>query len=57
MSLEDILDRMVITSDLVETFDDQSVRCLACAHKCKLKPGQRGVCKIRFNQDGRLMVP
>jgi len=57
MSLEDILDRMVTTSDLAETFDDRSVRCLACAHKCKLKPGQRGVCKIRFNQAGRLMVP
>lgn len=57
MSLEDILDRMVTTSELAETLDDQSVRCLACAHQCKIKPGQRGVCKIRFNQAGRLMVP
>jgi len=57
MSLEDILDRMVTSSELAETLDDQSLRCLACAHQCKIKPGQRGICKIRFNQDGRLMVP
>jgi len=57
MSLEDILDCMVTTSELAETLDDQSLQCLACAHQCKIKPGQRGVCKIRFNQDGRLMVP
>ena len=57
MSLEDILDQMVTTSELAETFDDKSVRCLACAHQCKIKPGQKGICKIRFNQGGRLMVP
>jgi len=57
MSLEDILDRMVTTSELAVTLADQSIQCLACAHQCKIKPGQRGVCKIRFNQDGRLMVP
>jgi pyruvate formate lyase activating enzyme len=57
MSLEDVLDRMVTAGELAENLADQSVRCLACAHQCILKPGQRGICKIRFNQDGRLMVP
>ncbi len=57
MSLEELLDRMVTTSELSEILDDQVVQCLACAHRCKINPGQRGVCKIRFNQDGRLMVP
>lgn len=57
MSLQDILDRMVTTSELAETLDNESVRCLACAHRCRIKPGQRGICKIRFNQSGRLMVP
>ena len=33
------------------------MRCYACAHRCILKPGQRGVCKMRFNQDGVLRVP
>ncbi len=57
MSLESVLDQMVIAGELVETFDDESVRCLACAHRCKIKPGQRGICKIRYNHAGRLMVP
>jgi len=57
MSLEGVLDGMVTVGELAESFDDQTVRCLACAHQCKLKPGQRGICKIRFNQEGRLMVP
>ncbi len=57
MSLEELLDRMVTTSELAESLEDKSIRCLACAHQCNIKPGQRGICKIRFNQDGRLMVP
>jgi len=35
----------------------ESVRCLACAHRCLIKPGKRGLCKVRFNRDGILMVP
>jgi pyruvate formate lyase activating enzyme len=57
MSLENVLDKMVTASDLAEMSADQTVSCLACAHRCKIKPDQRGVCKIRFNQSGRLMVP
>src|SRR5207245_3403919 len=33
------------------------VRCYACGHRCLIPPGQRGVCKVRWNDDGRLMVP
>ena len=33
------------------------MRCYACAHRCTLKPGQRGICQMRFNQDGELRVP
>jgi pyruvate formate lyase activating enzyme len=35
-----------------------SLICTACGHRCQLRPGQRGVCKVRFNdQDGVLRVP
>jgi len=57
MNLQSVLDQLVTSSELVETFDDQSLRCLACAHRCRIKPGKRGICQIRFNQSGRLMVP
>jgi pyruvate formate lyase activating enzyme len=33
------------------------LRCLACAHRCLLAPGRRGICKVRFNRDGVLEVP
>ncbi len=33
------------------------LRCLACGHRCLLAPGRRGVCQVRFNRDGKLMVP
>lgn len=36
---------------------DEAVRCYACAHNCLIKPGRRGVCKVRFNNHGTLMVP
>lgn len=37
--------------------DEETVQCFACAHRCKLKPGEFGVCKLRFNHEGTLMVP
>jgi pyruvate formate lyase activating enzyme len=57
MTLQDYLDQYVRPGDLAEKLDNQAVRCLACAHSCQLKPGQRGICKIRFNQDGTLQTP
>lgn len=57
MGLQDELDRLAIPGELAEQLADGSVRCLACAHQCSIKPGKRGVCKIRFNKDGQLQVP
>ena len=57
MKLQDYLDQFTTTSHLADQEGDGTVRCLACAHTCRLKPGQRGICKIRFNQDGELQVP
>lgn len=42
---------------LVETHPDGAVRCLACAHRCLIKPGRRGICQVRFNDNGVLRVP
>jgi pyruvate formate lyase activating enzyme len=33
------------------------VRCLACGHRCRIPEGAVGVCKVRFNHNGRLRVP
>ncbi len=42
---------------LVRDEGDGVVRCLACGHRCKVKPGREGVCRVRFNRDGELQVP
>lgn len=57
MKLQDYLDQFTRPSQLAEGAGDDAVRCLACAHTCRMKPGQRGICKIRFNKDGELQVP
>ncbi len=51
------LDVLTRPGDLVETLDDGSLRCLACAHRCLLNPGRRGICGVRFNDAGTLKVP
>src|SRR6516225_10679926 len=37
--------------------EDDRIRCLACGHRCLLTEGRRGICKVRFMQDGQLKVP
>ncbi len=35
---------------------DDSVRCVACAHRCLIRPGRAGICQVRGNVSGRLMT-
>jgi pyruvate formate lyase activating enzyme len=42
---------------LVEHIDRGRIRCYSCGHQCPIPDGAAGVCKVRFNQGGRLMVP
>lgn len=53
----DLLDTLTVEGTLYEKLPDQSVRCFACGHRCLIRAGRRGICQVRFNQDGRLMVP
>src|SRR5438876_1124301 len=42
---------------LYERLPENEVRCYACAHRCLIKDGLRGICKVRYNRGGTLMVP
>ncbi len=35
---------------------DGAVRCVACAHRCLVRPGRAGICRVRENRDGRLVT-
>jgi len=43
--------------ELIERIDRGRIRCYSCGHQCPIPDGALGVCKVRFNQGGRLMVP
>jgi pyruvate formate lyase activating enzyme len=39
---------------LYAKLEKQIVRCSLCAHRCTIKPGRRGICGVRENQEGTL---
>lgn len=56
-TLAEALDARTQSGDLYRSAGDGSVRCLACGLTCLIRPGRRGVCRVRFNADGVLRVP
>jgi pyruvate formate lyase activating enzyme len=42
---------------LIQHKPDGAIQCFACGHRCVIKPGRDGVCRVRFNEDGTLLVP
>jgi len=56
-SLKQILKNYTAEGDLYEKLDQDRVRCFACGHRCVVLPGLDGICRVRYNEAGRLMVP
>jgi pyruvate formate lyase activating enzyme len=56
-TLASVLDEMTAEGELYEKLPDGSVRCFACAHRCLIREGKRGICQVRFNRGGGLRVP
>jgi len=57
--LTQLLEDSTATSapELVQPLSDGALRCVACGHRCIIRPGRAGVCRVRFNADGALRVP
>jgi pyruvate formate lyase activating enzyme len=51
------LDARTMEGTLAQSLPDGAVRCVACGHRCLIRDGRRGICRVRFNQGGRLLVP
>ena len=43
--------------ELIQRRDNGDIQCFACGHRCLVKPGRDGVCRVRFNENGTLLVP
>ncbi len=58
-TLADVLEARTAEAapELVESIDGGRLRCHACGHACPIPDGHVGVCKVRFNRGGRLLVP
>ena len=51
------LDRRTAEGVLYERLPESAVRCVACGHRCLIRDGRRGICKVRYNEGGTLYVP
>lgn len=58
-SLAEVLDEMTAEGapELTEHLEKNALKCYACGHRCLIKEGKRGICKVRFNEGGHLRVP
>jgi pyruvate formate lyase activating enzyme len=52
-----VLDDLAREGELSEKLDNRRVRCYACAHRCLINDGARGICQVRYNRGGTLFVP
>jgi len=56
-SIGNLLDQLTVQGELYEKLEGGAVRCAACGHRCVIREGKRGICQVRFNEDGELRVP
>src|SRR3954470_8717798 len=58
-SLAEVLDEMTAegAAELTEHLPNDALRCYACGHRCLINEGKRGICKVRYNENGHLRVP
>jgi pyruvate formate lyase activating enzyme len=56
-TLTTLLDARTAEGKLYARLPGGDVRCFACGHRCLIREGRRGICKVRYNEGGRLLVP
>ncbi len=57
IELGEILDRLTAEGVLYEKLENDAVRCYACGHRCLIREGKEGICRVRYNKGGTLYVP
>ena len=57
LTLEQQLSERTTEGLLYQKLPDNKVQCYACAHRCRIPEGKKGICKVRYNESGSLRVP
>ncbi len=56
-SVEEAVQKLAQEGELYEKEPDGRLHCWACGHECRILEGKTGICRVRFNRKGKLMVP
>src|SRR2546425_4799324 len=56
-TLKNVLETFTKEGALYERLEKGRLRCFACGHRCVIFDGLDGICRVRFNRGGRLLVP
>jgi pyruvate formate lyase activating enzyme len=56
-TLKNVLETFTREGELYEKLEDGKLRCVACGHRCVIREGLDGICRVRFNRGGTLLVP
>lgn len=57
ISFGDTLKKHTREGSLFIKMNGNWMECYSCGHRCKIKSGSDGICKVRFNEGGKLFVP
>jgi pyruvate formate lyase activating enzyme len=57
VTLKGLLKTYTTEGEIYERLEGDRVKCYACGHRCTILPGLDGICRVRYNEGGRLMVP
>ena len=57
VTLRELLKERVVEGELYEKLENDRVLCYACGHRCTILPGLDGICRVRYNEGGKLFVP
>lgn len=59
MQLKELIQSHTIpaAAQLAVREEGNAVRCVACGHRCFIREGKSGICRVRFNDGGVLRVP
>ena len=57
LTLKELLGQHTREGQLYRDLGNGSLECFACGHRCVLKDGRDGICRVRFNRGGKLYIP